>query len=105
MRMFAQAFGSSAGMFSDFGFSNGGRDGGAEIIFDDPFAAFHGGGHSAPRRQKQDPTVQHELPVSLEDICNGCTKKMKITRLLLFNENFFIFFYIIKNLRFYFYKK
>lgn len=32
------------------------------------------------RRQKQDPTVQHDLPVSLEDICTGCTKKMKITR-------------------------
>lgn len=32
------------------------------------------------RRQRQDPTVQHELLVSLEDIYKGCTKKMKITR-------------------------
>lgn len=29
---------------------------------------------------RQDPTVQHELAVSLEDIYKGCTKKMKITR-------------------------
>jgi len=39
-----------------------------------------GGGQGRGRGQKKDPTVQHDLPVSLEDICNGCTKKMKITR-------------------------
>lgn len=82
MRMFAQAFGGNAGgLFGDFGFSNGG--GQSEVIFDDPFSAFGGGGHMSGghvRRQKQDPTVQHELPVSLEDICIGCTKKMKITK-------------------------
>jgi DnaJ-class molecular chaperone len=44
------------------------------------FPGMHGGGGGHARRQKQDPTVQHDLPVSLEDICNGCTKKMKITR-------------------------
>ena len=32
--------------------------------------------------QRQDPTVQHELAVGLEDINKGCTKKMKITRLV-----------------------
>lgn len=36
------------------------------------------GGHT--RRQRQDPTVQHDVLVSLEDIYKGCTKKMKITR-------------------------
>lgn len=38
-----------------------------------------GMGHGR-RAQRQDPTVQHELPVSLEDIYKGCTKKMRITR-------------------------
>uniref|UniRef100_A0A915HPD5 DnaJ homolog subfamily B member 13 n=1 Tax=Romanomermis culicivorax TaxID=13658 RepID=A0A915HPD5_ROMCU len=33
--------------------------------------------------QKQDPAVVHEFSVSLEDILNGCTKKMKITRRVL----------------------
>jgi DnaJ-class molecular chaperone len=43
-----------------------------------------GGGHhpgmGGQRRMKQDPTVTHDLPVTLEDICKGCTKKLKITR-------------------------
>lgn len=80
MRMFQNAFG-GGGLFSDFVFTNGGNSAGPDIMFDSgPFSSFgmHSGG--APRRQKQDPTVQHDLPVSLEDICNGCTKKMKITR-------------------------
>ena len=29
---------------------------------------------------KQDQPVIHELPISLEDINKGCTKKMKITK-------------------------
>ena len=33
---------------------------------------------------RQDPTVQHELAVSLEDINTGCVKKMKITRSVIF---------------------
>ncbi|KHN83283.1 DnaJ -like protein subfamily B member 4 [Toxocara canis] len=40
-----------------------------------------GGGHA--RRQRQDPTVQHDVLVSLEDIYKGCTKRMKITRKVL----------------------
>lgn len=31
-------------------------------------------------RKRQDPPVEHRLPISLEDLYNGCTKKMKITR-------------------------
>ncbi|KAM8974109.1 dnaJ homolog subfamily B member 1 [Pelodytes ibericus] len=56
---------------------------------DDPFAGFGMGGFShfpraAPGRRepvskKQDPPVVRELPVSLEDVFNGCTKKMKIS--------------------------
>lgn len=37
-------------------------------------------GMGGGRRQKQDPTVTHELQVPLEEIYKGCTKKMKITR-------------------------
>ncbi|KAI1726769.1 dnaJ domain-containing protein [Ditylenchus destructor] len=59
MRMFTQAFGGN-GMFTEFSFGGNQPD----MI----------------RRQKQDPPVHHDLPVSLEDICTGCTKKMKITR-------------------------
>jgi DnaJ family protein B protein 5 len=80
MRMFAQAFGN--GGFADFGGFGGG--GGPDLIFggDDMFNGFHMGGMggSGGRRQKQDPTVQHELLVPLEDIYKGCTKKMRITR-------------------------
>ncbi|XP_028661580.1 dnaJ homolog subfamily B member 5 isoform X1 [Erpetoichthys calabaricus] len=65
---------------------------------DDPFNAFgrfgfngingfhHGAGRRHPtesvhsRRKVQDPTVIHELRVSLEEIYHGCTKRMKITR-------------------------
>jgi len=35
------------------------------------------------RRKQQDPAIVHELPVSLEDIYKGTTKKMKITRKIL----------------------
>jgi len=85
MRMFEQMFGGGGGMFSDFQF---GGSGGPDVMFGDdmhggayPFGEMGGmGGVSNARRQKQDPTVQHDLPVTLEDICKGCTKKMKITR-------------------------
>jgi len=79
MRMFAQAFGGNP-MFSEFTFG-GANAGGPDVLFGEDlfgFGGMHGGG--MPRRPKQDPTVQHDLPVSLEDICKGCTKKMKITR-------------------------
>ncbi|XP_063301830.1 dnaJ homolog subfamily B member 1 [Pelobates fuscus] len=56
---------------------------------DDPFASFGMGGFShyprapvgrrEPVTKKQDPPVVRELPVSLEDVYNGCTKKMKIS--------------------------
>lgn len=37
--------------------------------------------HQSPRKEKpQDPAVEHDLYVSLEDIERGCTKKMKISR-------------------------
>jgi DnaJ-class molecular chaperone len=35
---------------------------------------------SAQQAREKDPPVEHALPVSLEDIASGCTKKMKISR-------------------------
>lgn len=38
-------------------------------------------GHSqAPKKMRQDPPVERELPVALDEILTGCTKRMKITR-------------------------
>ncbi|KAI6172255.1 J domain-containing protein [Aphelenchoides besseyi] len=84
MRMFAQAFGGQGGIFADFTGMGGGM-GGPEMMFggDDMFGGFPGGMHmngGGARRQQKDATVQHDLPVSLEDIAKGCTKKMKITK-------------------------
>ena len=42
--------------------------------------------HNSPNRNKdklQDPPIEHDLYVSLEDITKGCTKKMKISRRVL----------------------
>lgn len=87
-----------------FQFSAGGRPGGANRMFggeemdvdDDPFAGFtnmmgghHGfnmggvGGGPGGSHRRQDPTITHDLLVSLEDILKGTTKKMKITRKVL----------------------
>lgn len=100
---FASMFGSS--------FSHDGGHGGSHMFFsshgpgsggyeqmetDDPFIQqmnngrgfsqfqqmSHGGGGGS-RKQRQDPTITHQLPVSLEDIFSGKTKKMKITRKVL----------------------
>jgi len=82
MRMFAQAFG-GGGMFTDFSDMGGG--GGSGIFFggDDMFGFPGMGGihmNGGSRRQHKDATVHHDLPVSLEDIYKGTTKKMKITK-------------------------
>lgn len=87
-----------------FQFSSGGRPGGANRMFggedmdvdDDPFGGFtnmmgghHGfnmggaGGGTTGGHRRQDPTITHDLLVSLEDILKGTTKKMKITRKVL----------------------
>ncbi|XP_040270589.1 dnaJ homolog subfamily B member 1 [Bufo bufo] len=84
-------------MFSEF---FGGRNpfdsffvrGEEDMETDDPFSGFGMGGfghlggfpRAAPGRReplqkKQDPPVIRELPVSLEEVFTGCTKKMKIS--------------------------
>nr|CAD2172244.1 unnamed protein product [Meloidogyne enterolobii] len=76
MRMFQQAFGN--GMFTEFTFGSFGD--GLFSGFPGGFGGLGGHGGGMPRRPKQDTAIVHELPVSLEDLCKGCTKKMKITR-------------------------
>ncbi|CAK8688466.1 unnamed protein product [Clavelina lepadiformis] len=91
-----EAFFGNASPFSNF--FGGGMD--DEMLFDDG-ESFHPGGfgmfgnhsfhpHHMPqhvseqrsfkRPLQQDPPIQRDLKVSLEDINRGCTKKMKITR-------------------------
>lgn len=49
-------------------------------LFDsyDPEVGF-GGAHGRGRR-KQDPPIERELYLTLEEVFKGCTKKMKISR-------------------------
>ncbi|CAJ0932042.1 unnamed protein product, partial [Mesorhabditis belari] len=83
MEMFSQFFGGS----DPFGGMYGGMPGGGSAFhFGGAAPGMSGmdfGGHGGHRRQRQDPTVVHELAVSLEDIYKGCVKKMKITRKVL----------------------
>lgn len=104
---FAQFFGTSS-PFQAF-FDMGGGTGGTRMFgfsdddmeIDDPFAlggGFRGGPgggafrsqsfnvHGSPNKSKdreQDPPIEHDLYVSLEEIDKGCTKKMKISRRVL----------------------
>lgn len=72
---FAQFFGSANPFQSFFG------------AFDeddmDPFSVLIGAPNSRGASKTQDPPVQHDIYVSLEDIYTGCTKKMRITRKVL----------------------
>lgn len=86
--------GGSSGLFNEH------LDSGLDSM-DDPFAfGGLGFGHSAartpfrshsfnvgPRKEKpQDPPIEHDLYVSLEDINRGVTKRMKITRRVVAND-------------------
>lgn len=104
METFRQFF-SNDGMFSGMSFSSGGGNpmGGMFGDFEEMevdsngrggftrmngggfpggFFTSGGGGHQnmSSKKLRQDPPVERELPVSLEEILTGCTKKMKITR-------------------------
>ncbi|GFN77083.1 DNA repair and recombination protein rad54-like [Plakobranchus ocellatus] len=61
-----------------FQFQSGHHD--EDMDIDDPFSY---GQRQGQRRKRQDPAVVRELQVSLEDIMNGTTKKLKITRQIL----------------------
>ena len=45
-----------------------------------------GGGPGAKKEKVQDPPVEHDLLVTLEDICKGVTKRMKISRRVVGND-------------------
>ena len=105
---FAQFFGTENpfDMFFQMGSGGGGGGGtrGNNGVFEDEdmmdtdflFPGFPGRGHSggirgtqsfshgSPQRKShssvQDPAVEHDLFVSIEELLKGCTKKMKITR-------------------------
>jgi len=48
--------------------------------------SFHTGSPK-PSAKRQDPAVEHDLYVTLEDIARGCTKKMKISRKVMNPDN------------------
>lgn len=92
----------SDGMFSTMGFGGGGGMSSMFGDFDDMdtdsggrgangftrMNGFPGGAffpsarasNGSSKKLRQDPPIERELPVSLEEVLNGCTKKMKITR-------------------------
>lgn len=63
--------------FAPFGMGGSGMGG-----FSRTFSSGMGGlgGHGSVVKKQQDPPLVHDLHVSLEDILNGSTKKMKISR-------------------------
>lgn len=73
---FAQFFGNTnpfQSFFEGFGFDGD----------DDPFTVIMGSPQMGSRTKSQDPPVEHDLYVSLEDINTGCAKKMRISRKVL----------------------
>lgn len=92
---FESFFMSGPGMFNGFGGGSAGEDDDMDV---DPFAQFTGGrigganqfrshsfnigqmGGGKSHTHAQDPPVEHDLYVTLEDIYKGCTKKMKISK-------------------------
>ena len=95
---FAQFFGTNNPFETIFSQSMGGPGGGG-VIFDEEMEDVQHGGPFGPRpgafrsqsfstnpnppkhrHGKQDPPVEHDLNLALEDIAKGCTKKMKISR-------------------------
>lgn len=85
--MMGGMFGGRGGMnggTSKMFFSTGGMGGPEHMdIDDDPFGGFTSsrvGGFRQRGQKRQDPAITRDLPVSLEDVLRGTTKKMKITR-------------------------
>ncbi|KAK7099703.1 dnaJ homolog subfamily B member 1-like [Littorina saxatilis] len=92
---FGMGGGGGGGQRMYFGGNQGGDD--RMDVDDDPFGGMGGmggfggrgpstssfGGNRPARRKHQDPAVVKELQVSLEDVLNGTTKKLKITRKVL----------------------
>lgn len=45
-----------------------------------PGGNFFSASNGPPKKMRQDPPIERDLPISLEEVLTGCTKKMKITR-------------------------
>lgn len=58
---------------------SGGGPGGMADIFD-LFTGGGGGGRGRSQRERRSEDVNHKLVVTLEDLYNGCTKKMSLSR-------------------------
>ncbi|KAJ8944318.1 hypothetical protein NQ318_016123 [Aromia moschata] len=81
---FAQFFGNTNPFQDFFGFENAFH---TEMDSDDPFTSFFSVSRSNRGSPKQqDPPLEHDLYISLEDILHGCAKNMKITRKVVKNN-------------------
>ena len=79
-------FGSSGGGTHDGDFFTN-EDEPMEFGNSDLFSSFGDfGGTRLSQRPRQDPTIEHKLDLSLEELFEGCTKKMKISRKVLSPE-------------------
>jgi len=67
------------GMFRFPGSQFGGQPGGANMHQQMT-------GQTSSKKKTQDPPIYHDLPISLEDISSGTTKKMKISRKVLLQD-------------------
>lgn len=74
--MFGSRMGGNGGTKMFFSNMGGGHD---QMDIDGDMFDSHGFGQRRGQK-RQDPTITHELPISLEDLLHGTTKKMKITR-------------------------
>jgi len=79
-------------MFFDEEDGHGGGGGGGGFGGFPNMGGFHMGGHGGPqsqsqRKKTQDPSIEHELFVTLEEIASGATKKMKISRKVINPDN------------------
>lgn len=68
--------------FATLGMGNA-RPGGPGGAFRSHSFNFHTGQPGRNKDKSQDPPIEHDLYVTLEDISHGCTKKMKISRRVL----------------------
>jgi len=68
--------------FATLGMGNA-RPGGPGGAFRSHSFNFHTGSPGRNKDKLQDPPIEHDLYVTLEDISRGCTKKMKISRRVL----------------------
>lgn len=96
--MFFSSGGGGNPMFDGFTMDDGGEDGYVHMFGGPQRGAGPGGafrsqsfnvhGQQSPNRKRthQDPPIEHDLYVSLEDIDKGCTKKMKISRMVMQND-------------------